>query len=183
MPRNLPERVLSILYRYIRMQNEISRKEVALVKTSYGFKLKEYAPRLLKNVETRYVSINDLVVHNACLPVYYKKTKKLEKQYATAMKTVEKKRKACLLQSRQFCEMEQNTGLEKHIESLREDFIKLTKPADFQNIPEGKILLMMCFCPEVYYEDRDREIVSESNDHYGLPFPAKGGARLFKSCF
>jgi hypothetical protein len=37
-------KVLSILYRYIRTQNEKPRKEVALVRTSYGFKLKGYAP-------------------------------------------------------------------------------------------------------------------------------------------
>jgi hypothetical protein len=42
---------------------------------------------------------------------------------------------------------------------------------------------MMCFCPETYYQDKDREILSESNDYYGFPFPANGGAKLFRSCF
>jgi SNF2 family DNA or RNA helicase len=42
---------------------------------------------------------------------------------------------------------------------------------------------MTCFCPEVYYEDKDKEILSESNDSYGFPFPANGGANLFRSCF
>jgi hypothetical protein len=42
---------------------------------------------------------------------------------------------------------------------------------------------MLCFCPEVYVENRDKEIESKSNLYYGLPFPAKNGANLFKSCF
>jgi hypothetical protein len=42
---------------------------------------------------------------------------------------------------------------------------------------------MICFCPETYYVDKDKEILSESNDYYGFPFPANGGARLFQSCF
>ncbi|GHV14840.1 hypothetical protein FACS1894169_04580 [Bacteroidia bacterium] len=42
---------------------------------------------------------------------------------------------------------------------------------------------MLCSCPEIYYQDRDGDIVSDSNGYYGLPFPAKGGAKLFKSCF
>ena len=338
-------KVLFILYKYIKTQNEIPHKEVALVKTSYGFKLKEYAPRLLKNVEPRYVSINDLVVHNACLPRYGKKSSKLHKQYNVAMKIIERKRKVYFLQNQQFSEMEQNPKLEEYIDSLHfinkekevcqfrklqkkdmglifqkryallnwqqgsgktavayhftkyrlqqktvknaiilapaiavnltwepflkmngEDFIKLSKLSDFKNIPEGKILLlslsmmdklkrelkcfikirsrkicllfdesdeitnpvaqqtilalslfrrlkiklldtgtttrnhitelysqfellynnsfnMMCFCPEVYHEDKDKEITCEGNNNYGLPFPAKGGARLFKSCF
>jgi len=338
-------KVLSILRRYIRTQNDIPRKEVALVKTSYGFKLKEYAPRILKNVETRYVSMNDLVVHNAGLPVYGKMTSRLRKQYAAAMKIIERKRKSYILQSQPFSGMEQNPELEKYIDTLHfinkekevcrfrklqkqdmglifqkryallnwqqgsgktavawhfakyrlerknvkntiilapaiavnltwepflkmngEDFIKLTKPADFRNIPNGKILLlslsmmdklkrelkrlvknrsrkiclifdesdeitnpaaqqtilalslfrrlkfklldtgtttrnhitelysqfellynnsfnMTCFCPETYHEDKEKEIIGESNDNYGLPFPARGGAKLFKSCF
>jgi hypothetical protein len=93
------KKVLSVLYRYIQTQNEKPRKEVALVKTSYGFKLKGYAPRLLDKVETKYVSINDLVIHGANLPVYGKMTAKLWRQYARTMKTVERKRREYRLQS------------------------------------------------------------------------------------
>jgi hypothetical protein len=339
------KKVLSVIGKYIKTQNEKPRKEVALARTPYGFKLKGYAPRLLDKVETRYVSMNDLVVHGAELPAYNKMTKKLRKQYASALKTVEKKRREYLLQSQPFAGMEQNKQVEEYIGSLRfinkegeecrftelqkqdmglvfqkkyallnwqqgsgktavayhygkyllqqkrvknviilapaiavnltwepflkrngEDFIKLSETADFRNIPEGTILLlsismlsklkrelgkfikrrsrktcflfdesdeitnpsaqrtklilclfrrlkyklldtgtatrnnitelysqiellynnsanMMCFCPEIYLENRDRKIESESNGYYGLPFPANRGARLFQSCF
>ena len=338
-------KVLSIIGKYIQTQNEKPRKEVALVKTTYGFKLKGYAPQLLKKVETKYVSINDLIVHGAELPRYDKMTPKLERQYAAAIKFVERKRKAYELQNQPFSEMKQIPELEKYIDSLSfinkegercyftelqkrdiglvfqkryallnwqqgsgktavayhfgkyhllrekirnviilapaiavnltwepflqrngEDFITLREPADFLSIREGQFLLlsismmdklrtelkryikhssrkigflfdesdeitnplsqrtkfslcffrrlkykllatgtttrnnitelysqiellynnsmnMICFCPEVYIEDRDKEIESKENLYYGLPFPAKNGANLFKYCF
>jgi hypothetical protein len=111
-------KVLSILRRYIQAQNETSRKEVALVRTSYGFKLKGYAPHLLDKVETKRVSINDLVVHGATLPLYGKMTPKLEAQYTLAMRTVERKRKAYTLQSRPFNTMESVYGLDNYIDTL-----------------------------------------------------------------
>ena len=339
-------KVLSVIRKYIHKQNEKPRKEVALVRTSYGFKLKGYAPNLLNKVESKYISINDLVVHEAELPRYNKMTPKLEKQYASAMKFVEKKRKAYLLQNQPFSEMEQVPELKEYINSLgfinaeleecqftelqkhdmglvfqknysllnwqqgsgktavayhfgkyrllnkqvrnviilapaiavnltwepflernNENFITLTKWTDFQHIKEGQFLLisistqdklkrelkrfikrrnqkicllfdesdeitnplsqrtksslsffrrlkykllatgtttrnnitelysqmellynnsmnMMCFCPEVYKENRDDKVIeSDKNDYYGLPFPAKNGANLFKYCF
>lgn len=43
---------------------------------------------------------------------------------------------------------------------------------------------MMCWCPKIYYEDREtHEIADAPNEFYGEPFPAYGGAALFKSCF
>jgi SAM-dependent methyltransferase len=112
------KKVLSVIGRYIRKQNEIPRKEVALVRTSYGFKLKGYAPQLLKKIETKYVSLNNLVVRGAELPRYNKLTPKLKQQYAAAMKTIGKKRKAYVLQNQPFSEMEQFPGLEGYIDSL-----------------------------------------------------------------
>lgn len=42
----------------------------------------------------------------------------------------------------------------------------------------------MCWCPKVYYEDREtHEIEDAPNKFYGEPFPAYGGASLFKACF
>ncbi len=52
-------KVLGIIRRYITMQHVVPRKEVALVKTSYGFKLKQYAPRLLDKVPQKAASINE----------------------------------------------------------------------------------------------------------------------------
>jgi REP element-mobilizing transposase RayT len=34
-----------------------------------------------------------------------------------------------------------------------------------------------------YYEGKGKDILSESNDYYSFPFPANGGAKLFRSCF
>jgi SAM-dependent methyltransferase len=339
------KKVLSIIGRYIQKQNEKPRKEVALVRTSYGFKLKGYAPQLLRNVETKYVTLNGLVVHGAELPRYDKLTHKLREQYATARKTIERKRKAYELQNRPFSTMERIPAMEKYIEALsfinkdgelcfftelqkqdmglvfqkryallnwqqgsgktavachygkyrllhqsvknvlilapsiavnltwepflernEESFITLKKPSDVRNIREGQFILlsvsmldklkreltkyikrrsrkicflfdesdeitnplsqrtrlslclfrrlkykllatgtttrnnitelysqlellynnsmnMLCFCPEVYLENRDMEIESRENHSYGLPFPAKHGTKLFKICF
>ena len=41
---------------------------------------------------------------------------------------------------------------------------------------------MTCWSPRVYKQNRDKEIESDSNDHYGEPFPAFRGHVLFKSC-
>lgn len=62
------KKVLGIIRRYITSQNIVPRKEVALVKTSYGFKLKQYAPRLLDKVQHKAAGINDLVLGRAELP-------------------------------------------------------------------------------------------------------------------
>ncbi|GHT55443.1 hypothetical protein FACS189451_10570 [Bacteroidia bacterium] len=112
------KKVLSVVSKYIKMQNEKPRKEVVLVRTSYGFKLKGYAPRLLDKVERKYVSINDMVIHGEGLPVYGKMTPKFRKQYALVMKIVERKRKAYLLQSALFGKMEHNSLLDSYIDTL-----------------------------------------------------------------
>ena len=61
-------KVLGIIRRYITSQNVVQRKEVALVKTSYGFKLKQYAPRLLDKVTHKAAGINDLILGRADFP-------------------------------------------------------------------------------------------------------------------
>ena len=339
------KKVLSIIGRHIKMQNNIPRKKIALVKTSYGFKLKGYAPNLLKSVEQKYVSMNDLITNAADLPKCNKYTPKLNQQYAAANKTIQKKRRKYVLQSRSFAEMDSSPVISEYIETLDfinkdmetcrftelqkndmgllfqkkyallnwqqgsgktaviyhygkyrllnkqiknviilapaiavnltwepflkrngEDFIKLEKNSDINNIEDGKILLisismlgklkrelkrlikicnrkicllfdesdeitnplskrtrlalslfrkskykvlatgtttrnninemysqlemlynnshnMMCFCPEIYKENQKKEIESENNKYYRLPFPAFGGEKLFRSCF
>lgn len=42
---------------------------------------------------------------------------------------------------------------------------------------------MMCWCDEIYHQDKDGDIVSRRNDYYGEPFPAYQGHNLFKACF
>ncbi|GAB6119599.1 DEAD/DEAH box helicase family protein [Dysgonomonas termitidis] len=41
----------------------------------------------------------------------------------------------------------------------------------------------MCYCPVSYYEDDKRVIKERMNSYYLKPFPPRGGATLFKSCF
>lgn len=62
-------KVLATIRKYITSQNVVPRKEVALVKTSYGFKLKQYAPRLLDKVEHKVATINDLILDSSTLPM------------------------------------------------------------------------------------------------------------------
>ena len=42
---------------------------------------------------------------------------------------------------------------------------------------------MMCNAYNVYSQNKDGEIESKTNDRYREPFPARGGATLFKACF
>ena len=79
-----PKKVLAVIRRYITSQNTVPRKEVALVKTSYGFKLKQYAPRLLDKVPHKAASINDLVLERAELPMPEVPTEKNMRQIRAA---------------------------------------------------------------------------------------------------
>lgn len=80
--------VLAVLRRYIREQDRMTRKEVALVRTSYGYKLKAYAPRLLDNTRIRQVSMCDLQTGRAELPRSMDELKPCEQQYRTALEAV-----------------------------------------------------------------------------------------------
>lgn len=84
------EKVLGIIRRYITSQNIVPRKEVALVKTSYGFRLKQYAPRLLDKVQHKAAGINDLVLGRAELPVPEILTEKNMMQVRAAKKLIRK---------------------------------------------------------------------------------------------
>jgi hypothetical protein len=42
---------------------------------------------------------------------------------------------------------------------------------------------MICYCPDFYYENKDREIERQTNDYYAKPFPPRRGANVFKGCF
>ena len=61
-------KVLAVLRRHIRRQNEVPRKEIALVKTSYGYKLKAYASHLLDKIERREASFRELIAAGDPLP-------------------------------------------------------------------------------------------------------------------
>lgn len=44
-------------------------------------------------------------------------------------------------------------------------------------------VLFLCHCPEYYYENDDKLIISKTNNYFNKPFPPRGGAYLFKACF
>ena len=112
------KKVLAVLKRYIKNQNVVPRKEVALVKTNYGFKLKGYAPRLLDKVEVTAVSLKGILAFGKTLPHPEKMTAKLRRQYAAAEKYIERKRKEYELQSSIFPTMKRDEALDKDINTL-----------------------------------------------------------------
>lgn len=112
------KKVLAVLKRYIKNQNVVPRKEIALVKTNYGFKLKGYAPHLLDKIEVKYVSLNEILAKGHSLPCPGKMTTKLRKQYASAKKFIERKRIDYLLQSRTYSEMDRAADIDASIKRL-----------------------------------------------------------------
>ena len=111
-----PKKVLAVIRRYITSQNTVPRKEVALVKTSYGFKLKQYAPRLLDKVPHKAASINDLVLERAELPMPEVPTEKNMHQIRAAEKLIRRKRREYEMQNRQFPEMEEDGRLKEYLD-------------------------------------------------------------------
>ena len=109
-------KVLGIIRRYITSQNVVPRKEVALVKTSYGFKLKQYAPRLLDKVPHKAAGINDLVLGRAGLPVPELPTEKNMRQIRAAEKLIRKKRRQYEIQNRQFADMKPDQHLAEYLD-------------------------------------------------------------------
>lgn len=85
--------VLAVLKRYIKEQDKVTRKEVALVKTNYGFKLKAYAPKLLDHTKVKAVSMHHLLTTDCGLPYSIDKLKAPSTQYETAKTLVNKKRR------------------------------------------------------------------------------------------
>ena len=111
-----PKKVLAVIRRYITSQNTVPRKEVALVKTSYGFKLKQYAPRLLDKVPHKAASINDLVLERTELPIPEVPTEKNMHQIRAAEKLIRRKRREYEMQNRQFPEMEEDGRLKEYLD-------------------------------------------------------------------
>ena len=111
-------KVLGIIRRYITSQHVVPRKEVALVKTSYGFKLKQYAPRLLDKVPHKAASINDLVLGRTELPVPELPTEKNMRQIRAAEKLIRKKRRQYENQNRQFADMQPDSQLTEYLDRM-----------------------------------------------------------------
>lgn len=111
--------VLSVIRKYITRQYVVPRKEVALVKTSYGFKLKQYAPRLLDKVNYREATINDLVLGRATLPQPETITQASARQIKAARKLIERKRRRYDIQDQKFSEMTPDATLAEYLNAQR----------------------------------------------------------------
>ncbi len=110
-------KVLATIRKYITSQNVVPRKEVALVKTSYGFKLKQYAPRLLDKVEHKAASINDLVLDCTIIPSPDIETKENRRQMNIAKRIIRKKKHLYDIQSRPFSDMETDDGFAEYLDN------------------------------------------------------------------
>ena len=108
-------KVLATIRRYITRQNVVPRKEVALVKTAYGFKLKAYAPRLLDKVEHRAASIVDLVSGRAELPMPTDPTDKNRRQIRAAQRLLARKRRQYERQEQPFEQMAPGPALAEYL--------------------------------------------------------------------
>ncbi len=111
-------KVLGIIRRYITSQNVVPRKEIALVKTSYGFKLKQYAPHLLDKIPHKAAGINDLVLGRAGLPVPEQPTEKNMRQIRAAEKLIRRKRRQYEIQNRQFADMKPDPHLAEYLDRM-----------------------------------------------------------------
>ena len=112
------KKVLAVLRRYITSQNVVSREEVALVKSSYGFKLKQYAPRLLDKVPHKAAGINDLVLGRTVLPMPEFPTEKNMRQIRAAEKLIGRKRRQYEVQNQQFADMKPDTRLTEYLDRM-----------------------------------------------------------------
>ncbi len=112
------KKVLAVLRRYITSQNVVSREQVALVKSSYGFKLKQYAPRLLDKVPHKAAGINDLVLGRAVLPMPEFPTEKNMRQIRAAEKLIGRKRRQYEVQNQQFADMKPDTRLTEYLDRM-----------------------------------------------------------------
>ena len=110
-------KVLATIRKYITSQNVVPRKEVALVKTSYGFKLKQYAPRLLDKVEHKAASINDLILDSTVLPMPEIATEENLRQIRTAKRLIRRKRWLYDVQNQPFSDMETDDALAEYLDN------------------------------------------------------------------
>lgn len=110
-------KVLATIRKYITSQNVVPRKEVALVKTSYGFKLKQYAPRLLDKVEHKVASINDLILDSTILPMPEIATEENMRQIRIAKRLIRRKRWLYDIQNQPFSDMETDDALAEYLDN------------------------------------------------------------------
>jgi SAM-dependent methyltransferase len=113
-----PTQVLDKLRRIIKRQNIKPEKKYRLVRTQYGYKLKNYNHPFAERNTDKYVSLIDLVAHDIPLPEPKKMTSKLQKEYAQARKVIAGKKREMLLECADWKDMKHDAGLDKYIDSL-----------------------------------------------------------------
>ena len=109
------KKVLAIIRKYISRQNYVPRKEIALVKTSYNFKLKQYAPKLLNGIKYREVSINDLILKRKHFPLPATLTSANLKQLKVAQKFIDRKRRQYEIQNQEFSKMKPKPDITSYL--------------------------------------------------------------------
>jgi len=110
-------KVLAVIRKYITTQNVVPRKEIALVKTSYGFKLKAYAPRLLDKVEHKAAGINSLILERTALPEPEFLTEANIRQLQAARKFIARKQRQYDIQNREFPDMQPDHKLAEYLDN------------------------------------------------------------------
>ena len=108
---------LVTIRKYITSQNVIPRKEIALVKTSYGFKLKQYAPRLLDKTEHRSASVNNLILGHSKLPMPESVTEENIKQIRAAHKIIHRKQLEHIIQNQIFSDMQTEDSFAEYLDN------------------------------------------------------------------
>ena len=110
-------KVLVTIRKYITSQNVIPRKEIALVKTSYGFKLKQYSPRLLDKTEHRSASVNNLILGHSKLPMPESVTEENIKQIRAAHKIIHRKQLEHIIQNQIFSDMQTEDSFAEYLDN------------------------------------------------------------------
>ena len=108
--------VLKTLRRRIRDQYVVTRKEVALVRTKYEYKIKQYAPRMVKDIDKYSVQIYDLVLGKQEIHIVSDRNPTLEHQLKAARKVIDRKRRQYDRQMLPFPEMEKDTSIAEYLE-------------------------------------------------------------------
>src|SRR5699024_11916870 len=84
---------------------------------SYGFKLKQYAPRLLDKVEHKAASINDLILDSTVLPMPEIATEENLRQIRIAKRLIRRKRWHYDVQNQPFSDMETDDALAEYLDN------------------------------------------------------------------
>lgn len=108
-------KVLAVIRKYIKLQNQVQRKEVAIVKTSYTVKLKAYAPRLLDKIPYRLASLNNLVLDRADIPMPETMSMENYAQLKAIKKLIARKQKDFKIQNMAFADMAADEQIQEYL--------------------------------------------------------------------